>query len=114
MEIEIHSRRAHREQLPLPPNMAGRAGAWVEFRGLVRGEEAATAILALEYEAYSPMAEREMRRILEEVAGCQPCLYARVIHRTGMCRWANRRFMWRSPRAIAPRRLRCSPNSWTG
>ena len=59
-------------------------GAWVEFRGIVRGEEDGRPIAALEYEAYAPMAEREMRRILLELAAARPCLFARVIHRIGV------------------------------
>lgn len=68
----------------LPPSSRSGIGAWVEFRGVVRGEENGQAIAALEYEAYSPMAEREMRRILEALADGQPCLIARVIHRIGI------------------------------
>lgn len=60
------------------------AGAWVEFRGVVRGEEHGAAIAALEYEAYPEMALREMRRLLEELAVQHPCLAARVIHRVGV------------------------------
>ena len=59
-------------------------GAWVEFRGVVRGEENGQAIAALEYEAYSPMAETEMRRILAELGGGHPCVFIRVIHRVGI------------------------------
>lgn len=68
----------------LPPPVLSGVGAWVEFRGVVRGEEDGLPIAALEYEAYSPMAEREMRRILEELAGRHPCLAARVVHRVGV------------------------------
>ena len=60
------------------------AGAWLEFRGVVRSEENGAVIAALEYEAYSPMAEMEMRRIIAELAGGQPSLFARVIHRVGI------------------------------
>jgi molybdopterin synthase catalytic subunit len=66
-----------------PPTMNG-IGAWVEFRGVVRGEENGQTIAALEYEAYAPMAEREMRRIVEDSASRHPCLFARVIHRVGV------------------------------
>lgn len=62
----------------------GEAGAWAEFRGLVRGEEDGRPIAALEYEAYSPMAEREMRRILGELSARHPCLAATIIHRIGV------------------------------
>ena len=67
-----------------PPAKRGDVGAWTEFRGLVRGEENGRSIQALEYEAYPEMAEREMRRSLEELSSRHPCLGARVIHRVGV------------------------------
>lgn len=69
---------------PPPPAAATGAGAWVEFRGLVRGEENGQVIAALEYEAYPAMAVGEMRRILEQLARDWPCQAARVIHRVGV------------------------------
>jgi molybdopterin synthase catalytic subunit len=84
MEIEIQLTNASIcEQLLAPTSGVG-AGAWAEFRGLVRGEENGGVIAALEYEAYSPMAETEMRRIIAELAGDHPCLFVRVIHRVGI------------------------------
>ncbi len=84
MEIEIQlTNTPIAEQLPAPRSNVG-AGAWVEFRGVVRGEESGQPIAALEYEAYSPMAETEMHRIIVELAGVQPCLFVRVIHRIGI------------------------------
>jgi molybdopterin synthase catalytic subunit len=68
----------------LPAELVGTVGAVVEFSGRVRAEEEGRAIAALEYEAYSPMAEQQMRRILEVLAGQQPCLFARVVHRVGV------------------------------
>lgn len=82
MEIEIHITSAPIAE-PLPPPVNG-VGAWVEFRGVVRGEENSAVIAALEYEAYPQMAEKEMRRILVELASCHPCLSVRVIHRVGI------------------------------
>lgn len=67
-----------------PPAGLGSVGAWTEFRGLVRGEEEGEPIGALEYEAYSEMAERELRRLLTELSAPHPCLSARVIHRVGV------------------------------
>jgi molybdopterin synthase catalytic subunit len=84
VEIEIQLTTEPIVQQALPPKLAGSAGAWVEFMGMVREEESQQAIVALEYEAYSPMAESEMRRILEDLGAAGPCLYARVIHRTGV------------------------------
>lgn len=83
MEIRI---QLTTEAIPehLPPPVAAGFGAWVEFRGLVRAEENSQAIAALEYDAYSPMAEREMRRLLAELTADRPCLAACVIHRIGI------------------------------
>lgn len=59
-------------------------GAAAEFSGLVRGEENGRDIAALEYEAYSPMAERVMREIITELGQRHPCLFVRVTHRVGI------------------------------
>src|SRR5512133_535401 len=74
------------ERIPdrIVPEHPGASGAWVEFRGLIRGQENGAAISGIEYEAYSPMAEAEMRRVLVEIAGKRPCIAARVIHRIGI------------------------------
>jgi molybdopterin molybdotransferase len=66
------------------PLASGAAGAWLEFHGVVRGEENDQPIAALEYEVYPEMAEREIRRLLETLAAKHPCLAARVIHRVGI------------------------------
>lgn len=58
-------------------------GARVEFSGVVRGTEGGKEISALRYEAYSPMAESQMREILEGLGREHPFLRARVIHRVG-------------------------------
>jgi molybdopterin molybdotransferase len=68
----------------IPPPVSGVAGAWAEFRGLVRGEENGNPISALEYEAYPEMAEREIRRLLTEISVNHPCFVAKVIHRVGI------------------------------
>jgi molybdopterin synthase catalytic subunit len=58
-------------------------GALAEFRGVVRGEEKAERIEALEYEAYQPMAEQEMERIVRELAKDFPCAEVKIVHRIG-------------------------------
>lgn len=70
------------EKIPCP--LSDSAGAWTEFRGVVRGEENNESISALEYEAYADMAESEMRRLLLEIAARHSCLSAIVIHRVGV------------------------------
>lgn len=56
----------------------------MEFRGIVRDQENGSIIQGLDYDAYSPMAERQMRLILEDIASRHPCALVRVIHRTGI------------------------------
>ena len=59
------------------------AGALVEFRGIVRGVEGDARILGLIYEIYEPMAERTVRRIVEELSARHPCIAFLVVHRRG-------------------------------
>jgi molybdopterin synthase catalytic subunit len=83
IEIQITSQPVDARK-KLPEEFSGSAGAFAEFSGIVRASENEQKIAALEYEAYSPMAENEMRRILEALAEKFPCLAARVSHRTGI------------------------------
>ncbi|MCC7519098.1 MAG: molybdenum cofactor biosynthesis protein MoaE [Verrucomicrobiae bacterium] len=73
--------------IPYPPrpwpNDTG-AGAVAEFYGIVRGVEEGRALRALRYEAYADMAEREIRRLLGELAARHPCRRVAVIHRLGL------------------------------
>ena len=73
---------------PIPDHLPALAigpgiGAFAEFRGIVRGEEQGRAIAALIYEAYQPMAEREMTRILDDLVTAHPCHAVHVRHRLG-------------------------------
>lgn len=68
---------------PAPPEPDSGVGALAEFRGLVRGEENGAPIGGLRYEAYQPMAEREIARIVEELAAAHPVRAVRVVHRIG-------------------------------
>ncbi len=83
MEIEIQLTDAPIPERISPPS-SDALGAWLEFRGIVRNEEGGHTISGLEYEAYSEMAGREMRRILEALDRKFPCLTAKVIHRVGI------------------------------
>ena len=84
MEIEIQLTDTPIAAYLSAPTSGVGAGAWVEFRGVVRGEENGGVIAALEYEAYSPMAETEIRRIITELASGQPSLFVRAIYRIGI------------------------------
>jgi len=84
MEIDIQLVQEPIAEKISPPRSVGVHGAWIEFRGVVRGEENGDRISALEYEAYPEMAQREIRRLLTELSGSHSCLAAKVIHRTGV------------------------------
>jgi len=59
-------------------------GAVVDFCGMVRGDEEGEAIAALEYQAYRPMAEREMEGIARELLEEFPCVEIYIAHRFGI------------------------------
>lgn len=61
----------------------GGVGALAEFTGWVRGEENGAGIGGLVYEAYQPMAEREIERIVRELAASLPVAGVKVVHRIG-------------------------------
>jgi molybdopterin molybdotransferase len=84
MEIEVQLTDRPIAETILPTTQFGAVGAWLEFRGKVRGEENGQAIRALEYEAYPEMAGREIRRLLQEISARHPCRAAKVIHRVGV------------------------------
>jgi molybdopterin synthase catalytic subunit len=85
MRIDIHiSPQPIDLNGPAPESLDDQTGALASFTGLVRSQENGRIIAALEYEAYQPMAERLMRRILENIAGRHPCHFVRVTHRIGV------------------------------
>ena len=64
--------------------VTGAAGAVVTFDGIVRNQTKGRAVLSLHYEAYVPMALKEMRRIGNEVHEKWPdVLRVGIIHRFG-------------------------------
>jgi len=77
-KIQLCSAPLAVDSQPLPG-----CGAVVRFEGVVRGEENGVAIDGLHYEAYQPMAEQVMERILRELAAEHPCEQVIVQHRMG-------------------------------
>lgn len=59
------------------------SGAVVVFLGTVRSENEGRAVSRLEYEAYAPMAAKEMRRIGEEIRERWPATEVAMQHRVG-------------------------------
>lgn len=58
-------------------------GAVSLFLGTVRNVNAGRRVLFLEYEAYAPMAEREMERIAEEARARFGLSRVAIVHRVG-------------------------------
>jgi molybdopterin synthase catalytic subunit len=64
--------------------LTGAAGAMVTFDGVVREQTKGRRVVSLQYEAYAPMAVKEMRRIGEEVRARWPEVERiGIIHRFG-------------------------------
>lgn len=61
----------------------GLEGASVEFQGLVRREEEGAPIVCLDYDAYEPMAERVIARLVEQTRQRWPVHRIFVRHRFG-------------------------------
>jgi molybdopterin synthase catalytic subunit len=58
-------------------------GAAVDFFGVVRAEENGEAISGLDYEAYQPMAERQIEAIIRALLDEFACRVVEVTHRIG-------------------------------
>src|SRR6266850_1543001 len=59
------------------------SGAVALFAGVVRDHHRGLRVDRLEYEAYAPMAEREMRRIISELRERWDLEGVAIVHRTG-------------------------------
>ncbi|HZE90045.1 MAG TPA: molybdenum cofactor biosynthesis protein MoaE [Verrucomicrobiae bacterium] len=59
------------------------SGAVATFAGVVRDENRGRRVERLEYEAYAPMAEKEMARIIEEMRRRWTVEGIAIVHRTG-------------------------------
>lgn len=60
------------------------AGGLVTFIGSVRNHTNGRRVVRLEFEAYAPMAVREMEKIAEQAFGRWPLLRIAIHHRTGV------------------------------
>jgi molybdopterin synthase catalytic subunit len=69
------------EAVPSPP-LPG-AGAVVSFEGIVRDREGERLIVALDYEAYEPMATRQLESLSREIVESHGLLELAVWHSRG-------------------------------
>lgn len=58
-------------------------GAYVLFEGVVRDHHEGKAVASIFYDAYRPMAEKEMQKILDEVVRAYPGVTLAAVHRLG-------------------------------
>lgn len=58
-------------------------GACVVFEGVVRDHHDGQPVQSIFYEAYRPMAEKEIARIIEDVRATLPAVNTAVTHRLG-------------------------------
>jgi molybdopterin synthase catalytic subunit len=76
-----------------PPDLAAvvaevedeRAGAIATFQGTVRRQSRGRTVIALEYEAYTGMAEKVMAELADEVKQRHDLCAVAIAHRTGRC-----------------------------
>ncbi|HSP35314.1 MAG TPA: molybdenum cofactor biosynthesis protein MoaE [Thermoanaerobaculia bacterium] len=61
-------------------------GACVSFEGVVRNHHQGKAVESIVYEAYRPMAEKEIAKVVAEVQTAFPDVAVGVIHRLGELR----------------------------
>lgn len=59
-------------------------GAYVLFEGVVRDHHEGKAVESIFYDAYRPMAEKEIATIVSEVAAQFPEVVLAVVHRLGL------------------------------
>ena len=58
-------------------------GAYVLFEGVVRNHHDGKAVESIFYDAYRPMAEKEMETIVRDIAARYPAVSLAVVHRLG-------------------------------
>ena len=69
--------------IPCSPLPDHEIGAKVEFHGIVRANEKGEILSGLTYEAYEPMAHKQLERIFNELLAAHPCDLITFIHRLG-------------------------------
>lgn len=60
------------------------AGGTVVFVGTVRNQTKGKRVVRLEFEAYDPMAEKEMRKIADQITERWDALHVAIHHRVGV------------------------------
>lgn len=59
-------------------------GAYVLFEGIVRNHHEGKAVESIFYDAYRPMAEKEIAKIVAEIEAQFPAVALAIVHRLGL------------------------------
>jgi molybdopterin synthase catalytic subunit len=97
----ITSERIDEAALVRARAMSADMGAAVYFTGVVRGSEDEQPISAIDYEAFTQMAEHQFQLLFDEMEKRWPVESVRLVHRIGVVR-VNEPSLW--VEVIAPHR----------
>ena len=100
-ELRITSEVINESELVATRAMSHGMGAVVYFAGVVRGSEGDTAISAINYEAFTQMAEHQFHLLFDQLEQRWPVESVRLVHRLGVVR-VNEPSLW--VEVIAPHR----------
>jgi molybdopterin synthase catalytic subunit len=100
-ELRITADAIDEPALTAQRTMSHGMGAAVYFAGVVRDSEEGSAISAIDYEAFTRMAERQFQMLFDEMEKRWPLESVRLVHRIGVVR-VNEPSLW--VEVIAPHR----------
>lgn len=100
-QLTITTERIDEPTLVSSRVMSDGMGAAVYFTGVVRASEEGTTISAIDYEAFTQMAERQFHLLFDEMEKRWPIESVRLTHRIGVVR-VNDPSLW--VEVIAPHR----------
>jgi len=103
MKRELRITRDHLDEAALVAarSMSNGMGAAVYFTGVVRASEGGEPILALDYEAFSAMVERQFQLLFDQLEQRWPVESVRLLHRIGVVP-VNEASLW--VEVVAPHR----------
>ena len=82
--LTINSQPIDEPALIAQRELSAGMGAVVNFLGVVRGEEDAKSISAIQYEAFEKMVTHQFNLLFDELAKRWPVESIRLVHRTGV------------------------------
>ena len=100
-QLSITTERIDEAALVGSRTMSHAMGAATYFTGVVRGDEEGAKISAIDYEAFTQMAERQFHLLFDEMEKRWPVESVRLVHRIGTVR-VNEPSLW--VEVIAPHR----------